>query len=158
MDIKDKYNLYIYNKYKDLLNAKKSTELDNNDLCKIFEYYSCIKLSEEYKTFFYEYADIDPEFKELNQMTKTDTGIDCCNLIDTIVQCKLRKNTLTWEDCATTFGSMNMYDEKLKDIIVRWKKLIITRNNDCKLSKNLKDKYRLFIDKPYNRDELIKFK
>jgi len=155
--MKDKYNLYIYNKYKDLLNAKKLTDLDNKDLCKIFEYYSCIKLTEEYKTFFYEYADIDPEFKEENQMTKNDTGIDCSNLIDTIVQCKLRKDTLTWKDCATTFGSMNMYDEKIKDIIVRWKKLIITRNNDCKLSKNLKDKYRLFIDKAYNRDELIKY-
>ena len=111
MDMKDKYNIYIYNKYKDLLNAKKSTELDNNDLCKIFEYYSCIKLTEEYKTFFYEYADIDPEFKEENQMTKNDTGIDCSNLIDTIVQCKLRKDTLTLKECATFFGSQNIFNK-----------------------------------------------
>jgi len=157
MDMKDKYNLYIYNKYKDLLNAKKSTELDNNDLCKIFEYYSCIKLTEEYKTFFYEYADIDPEFKEENQMTKNDTGIDCSNLIDTIVQCKLRKDTLTWKECATFFGSQNIFNEELNETIVRWKKLIITRNNECKLAQNLQEKHRLFTDKPYNRDELIKY-
>jgi superfamily II DNA or RNA helicase len=157
MDMKDKYNIYIYNKYKDLLNAKKSTELDNNDLCKIFEYYSCIKLTEEYKTFFYEYADIDPEFKEENQMTKNDTGIDCSNLIDTIVQCKLRKDTLTWKECATFFGSQNIFNEELNETIVRWKKLIITRNNECKLAPNLQEKHRLFTDKPYNRDELIKY-
>ena len=35
MDMKDKYNIYIYNKYKDLLNAKKSTELDNNLLTEL---------------------------------------------------------------------------------------------------------------------------
>lgn len=93
METIQRYNIYIYNRYKDLLNSKKLNELDNNDLCKIFEYYSCIKLTEEYNTFFYEYDDIDPEFKEKNQMTKNDTGIDCSNLIDTIVQCKLRKNT-----------------------------------------------------------------
>ena len=157
MDMKDKYNLYIYNRYKDLLNAKKSTELDNNDLCKIFEYYSCIKLTEEYKTPFYEYADIDPEFKEENQMTKNDTGIDCSNLIDTIVQCKLRKDTLTWKECATFFGSQNIFNKELKETTVNWKKLIITRNNECKLAPNLQERLGLFIDKPYSRDELIKY-
>ena len=157
MNIIDKYKIYIFNRYKDLLNFKKSIELDNNDLCKIFEYYSCIKLSEEYNNLFYEYSDIDPEFKEINQMTKNDTGIDCCNLIDTLVQCKLRKDTLTWKECATFFGSQNLYSEELNETIVRWKKLIIARNNECKLASNLKEKHRLFNDKPYNRDEIIKY-
>ena len=84
MERKDIYNFYIYNRYQDLLKAK-HYDFNNNDLCKIFEYYSCIKLTEEYKTEFLEYSDIHPEFKEQNQMTKNDTGIDCCNLIDTIV-------------------------------------------------------------------------
>ena len=128
MKMIQRYNIYIYNRYKDLLNSKKSSELDNNDLCKIFEYYSCIKLTEEYNTFFYEYDDIDPEFEENNQMTKNDTGIDCCNLIDTIVQCKLRKNTLNWGECATFFGSQNIFNEELNETVVKWKKLIITRN------------------------------
>ena len=71
-------------------------ELDNYDLSKIFEYYSCIKLTEEYRQNFYVYDDILPNFKEDNQMTRNDTGIDACNLIDTIVQSKLRSKILTW--------------------------------------------------------------
>jgi hypothetical protein len=67
-------------------------------------------------------------------MTKNDTGIDCCNLIDTIIQCKLRKDTLTWRECSTFFGSQNIYNEELNETIIRWKKLMITRNIDCKLA------------------------
>ena len=39
-------------------------------------------------------------------MSKNDTGIDCCDLIDTIVQCKLRKNgnSLCLKECATFFA------------------------------------------------------
>jgi len=157
MNIIDIYKNHIYNKFKDLLRAKKIEDLDNKDLCKIFEYFSCIKLTEEYKSAFYEYADIDLEFKELNQMTRTDTGIDCCNLIDTIVQCKLRKDTLTWKECSTFFGSQNLYNEELNETIIRWKKLIITRNSECKLSTNLQEKHKLFNDKCYSRDEIIKY-
>ena len=84
------YKNNIYKRYKDLKNSNKK-EFDNNDLWKIFEYYSCIKLTEEYGKQFYEYNDIDPNFKEVNKMSQKDTGIDCCDLKNTIVQCKLRK-------------------------------------------------------------------
>ena len=150
------YYINIYERYLDLKNSNK-VEFDNNDLWKIFEYYSCIKLSQEYNTIFYEYDDIKPEFKEINKMSRNDTGIDCCNLIDTIVQCKLRKNTLTWGDCATFFGSQVIYSFELKKPIVRWNNLIITRNNDSTLSDNLLGRSELFIDKPYNKQELITF-
>ena len=112
MKLVNLYKIYIYEKYKELIKLDKEI-FDNNDLWKIFEWYSCIKLSEEYNQTFYEYDDIDPEFKENNRMSKMDTGIDACNLIDTIVQCKLRKNTLTWTDCATFFGSQCIYDKNL---------------------------------------------
>ena len=48
------------------LDIKKSNKQDisNNDLWKIFEYFSCIKLTEEYGKQFYEYNDIEPNFKE----------------------------------------------------------------------------------------------
>jgi hypothetical protein len=92
MDIIDKYNIYIQHAYDNLIFSEK--ELDNYDLDKIFEYYSCIQMSKKYKQLFYEYNDIDPTFKELNKMTRNDTGIDACNLIDTNVQCKLRKDSL----------------------------------------------------------------
>jgi hypothetical protein len=50
---------------------------------------------------FIHYDDIAPDFKEQNQLTRNDTGIDCCNLVDTIVQAKLRDKTLSWKECAT---------------------------------------------------------
>ena len=156
MEIYNKYIIYIFERYTDLKKLNKQ-EFDNNDLWKIFEYYSCIKLSEEYKKPFYEYDDIDPTFKELNKMSRNDTGIDCSDLLNTIVQCKLRKNTLTWKECSTFFGSQNIFCTELKKPIVRWDNLIITRNTDCTLSENLLERKELFIDKPFNKHELISF-
>ncbi len=43
------YSLNIYERYSDLKKSNKE-EFNNNDLWKIFEYYVCIKLSEEYET------------------------------------------------------------------------------------------------------------
>lgn len=79
MNITNKYLINIFERYSNLKNSNKN-EFDNNDLCKIFEYYSCIKLTNEYNKQFYEYDDIEPEFKELNKMSRNDTGIDCCDL------------------------------------------------------------------------------
>jgi len=158
MDYNNLYKINIYERYNDLKKSNKK-EFDNNDLWKIFEYYSCIKLSNEFNKQFYEYDDIDPDFKEVNKMSRNDTGIDCSDLENTIVQCKLRKSTLTWKECATFFGSQNIFSEELKEAIVRWKNLIITRNDDCTLSENLLERYnfKLFIDRPYNKQELLIF-
>src|SRR5579872_5319584 len=77
MSINRIYNNNIYERYKDLLDSGKTSDgMTNNDLWKIFEYYSCIKLSQQFGKRFYEYDDIDPDFKELNGMTHNDTGID----------------------------------------------------------------------------------
>ena len=156
MEHYNKYIINIFERYTDLKNSNKQ-EFDNNDLWKIFEYYSCIKLSEEYNKPFYEYDDIDPNFKEINKMSRNDTGIDCSDLLNTIVQCKLRKNTLTWKECSTFFGSQVIFSSELNKAIIRWNKLIITRNDDCTLSENLLERKELFIDKPYNKNELIDF-
>ena len=131
--------------------------LNNYDLAKIFEYYSCIKLTEEFKQHFYEYSDIEPNYKELHHLSRNDTGIDACNMSDTIVQCKLRENSLSWKECATFFGSQNIYCEIENKPIIKWKNLIITRNSDCKLSENLLHRQKLFIDKTYDKQELIKY-
>ena len=93
MDITNNYNINIYERYKDLKKSNK-LELDNFDLCKIFEYYTCNKLSEEYKKPFYEYNDIDPNFKEINKMSCNGTSIDGSDMDTTIVQCKLKKSNL----------------------------------------------------------------
>jgi hypothetical protein len=153
-DHNNKYLINIYERYTDLKKSNKK-EFDNNDLWKIFEYYSCIKLSEEYNKQFYEYDNIDPNFKEINDMSRNDTGIDCCDLENTIVQCKLRKYSLTWKECGTFFGSQNIYCNKLNKYIIRWNNLIITRNDDCILAENLLKHY--FIDRSYNKQELINY-
>jgi superfamily II DNA or RNA helicase len=150
------YLINIFEIYSDLINSNKK-ELNNNDLWKIFEYYTCIKLSEKYNKPFYEYDDIDPNFKELNGMTRNDTGIDCCDLINTIVQCKLRSDTLNWKECSTFFGSQNIFSNDLNETIVRWKNLIIARNDSCTLAPNLLQKQKLFIDETFNKKELITF-
>jgi superfamily II DNA or RNA helicase len=158
MKIHKLYKINIYERYKELKNAGKTNDtLDNYDLSKIFEWYSCIYLYQQCKKLFYEYSDIDPTFKEINNMTKNDTGIDCCDLIDTIVQCKLRKDTLDWKECGTFFGSQNIYSEELNKIIVRWNNLIITRNEECKLSKNLLEKSKLFTDISFPRQNIIDY-
>ena len=152
------YDIKIYDRVKDLMNAgKKIDELDNNDLCKIFEYYSALMLSNEYGTQFLLYEDIEPDFKELNKMSKNDTGIDICNKIDTIVQCKLRKGQLTWKECSTFFGSQNMFCEKEMKTIVRWSNLIITRNSESILSNNLIERRQLFVDKTFERNSIINY-
>ena len=156
MDIYNKYLIYIYEIYSTLKKLDKQ-EYDNNDLWKIFEYYSAIKLTDEFNKPFYEYNDIDPNFKELNKMSRNDTGIDLCDLDNTIVQCKLRKNSLTWKECSTFFGSIVIFDKELNKSIIRWDKLIITRNDDCILSEHLLERYELFIDKSYNKKILIEF-
>ena len=151
-----RYIINIYERYSNLIKSNK-IEFDNNDLWKIFEYYCCIKLSEEYNKIFYEYDDIDPTFKELNKMTRNDTGIDLCDLENIIVQCKLRKNNLTWKDCATFFGSQNIFNIELNKTVIRWEQLIIARNSECILSQNLLERKELFVDKSYIKQELISF-
>jgi hypothetical protein len=156
MNLINHYKIQIYERYRNLFNSGKSVNtLDNKDLWKIFEYLSCIKLSEERCSLFYEYNDIDPSFKELNQMTRNDTGIDASNLIDTIVQCKLRTGALCWRDCSTFFASQTLFDEELGKTIVRWQNLIITRNTESILSENLLCRKKLFVDKTFNRSEII---
>jgi superfamily II DNA/RNA helicase len=155
-----RYNIYIFERIQDLINSgKKIDDFDyKSDLHKIFEYYSCIKLTQEYNVPFYEYSDINPSFKEEKNMSKNDTGIDACNLIDTIVQCKLRQKSLTWKECSTFFGSL-MYRDESGIFKPRWNELIITRNQESKLSDNLNEKlkFKLFIDKTYPRTEIISY-
>lgn len=151
------YNIYIYERY-NALKLSGKLEFDHYDLSKIFEYYTCIQLMKEQNKPFYEYHDIEPLFKEINKMSQNDTGIDCCNLEDTIVQCKLRKTSLCWNECGTFFGSQNIYDEKQNKTIVRWQQLILSRN-DCHLSSHLlqRKNNKMFIDKNYTKMELINY-
>ena len=154
INLSDLYNIYIYERYKDLKKTEKQ-EYDNNDLAKIFEWFSCIYLTDFYKTQFYHYDDISPSFKEQHQLSRNDTGIDACDLKDSIVQCKLRKLSLSWRECSTFFASQNVYNEELNSTIVKWKNLIITRNSDSILSENLKFHSKRFIDTVISKKDIL---
>ena len=88
-------------------------------MCKIFEYYTCIKLSEEYQKSFYEYNDIYPNFKEIHKMSRNYTGIDCSDMDNTILQCKLRTNNLTLKECGTFLGYRVIFSNVLNKPIIR---------------------------------------
>tara|TARA_Y100000389_G_C17471304_1_gene531415 strand:+ start:8174 stop:10645 length:2472 start_codon:yes stop_codon:yes gene_type:complete len=148
LSIANRYIYYIHEIYKNLTNK------ENIDLCKIFEYYVCIKLTQEYQQDFFEYSDISPEFKEQNKMSKSDTGIDCSNLIDTIVQCKLRKN-IGWTNVSTFLASNIILEEE--ELKIKWKKMILARNDDSILSDHLTKKSNLLIQKLYNKEQLIEY-
>ena len=135
MSIIDVYNKEIYSLYKDLKLI--NVHNDYHKIYKIFEYYSCIMLTKENNTDFYEYNDIPSDFKIINNLSILDTGIDCCDLNDTIVQCKLRSNNLTWTDCSSFIASKTALNKDTNQEYIRWLKCIITRNYDCKLSRNL---------------------
>jgi superfamily II DNA or RNA helicase len=154
--VKYRYQSYILDRFIDLKNSGKQS-FNNFDLAKIFEFFSAIKLSEEFNDTFLEYNDIDPSFKEDNQMTNIDSGIDLCNLKDSIVQCKLRKKYLGWEECGTFFASQNTFDEKLDQAIIRWKKLIITRNSESNLTGILYHHRKRFLDKTYPINDIINY-
>lgn len=145
----------MYEAYKRLKNFGK--EIDNHSLSKIFEWYTCIKLTEKQKDQFYHYDDIEPHFKEENMMTINDTGIDVCNKKNTIVQCKLRSKYLTFKECATFLASQNIHDCTIHKTIIHWEKLVIARNEDCKLSKNLLYKRGLFIDETFCIKKMIDY-
>jgi superfamily II DNA or RNA helicase len=153
MDLQKRYSIYIYELFKNL------TSYTNQDLCKIFEYYVCIKLKEKYNHNFYEYYDIPVEFKEENNLSKNDTGIDCCDLDKTIVQCKLRKKELGWNEISTFVATQNIFNTEKNEVIVRWPNLILARNDDSKLTNTLEfhAKRIHLIDNLYNKDEMIEF-
>jgi superfamily II DNA or RNA helicase len=154
------YNYQIYTRITDLIKSGKNIDNFNNfDLSKIFEYYTAIKLTDEYKKEFLIYEDIDADFKEDNNMSQNDTGIDISDKIDTIVQCKLRSNNLTLKECSTFMASQNIFSNDQNKIIVRWSNMILARNDDCIISNELNKKIskKLLTDKKYSRPELIQY-
>lgn len=144
------YNIYIYERYSDLKKSK--IELNHSNLWKIFEWYTANILANEYQENFYLYEDLEPEYKEENRMSYSDTGIDLCNKKDKIVQCKLRKN-LSLHDCATFLASQNIF---LENWNILWNNMIIACNSYCKLSHNLKNKLGI-IFKYFSEEKMIEY-
>ena len=129
------------------------------DLALPFEYWSAIKLYENYKELYYHYNDIDPLFKEEYNLSRRDTGIDLCNKNDAIVQCKLRTNSLTWKEMATFLASQCHYDKDKNIWYMKWQRAILTRNEGSQLSNNLQEQanFKRFIDIQYDMNEFYLF-
>jgi superfamily II DNA or RNA helicase len=106
---------------------------------------------------FYVYEDVDIDFKEQNNLSRNDTGIDIIDMESTIVQCKLRSNTICLNDIATFLASQNVFDENINETVIRWKKLILARNDDSKLSRNVMVKYKLFDDEQYKMQDMLNY-
>ena len=75
------YNKVIYNL---IQNYENITERNFIELALAFEYYSAIILSNEYNKQLYHYNCLDLVYKEENNLSKRDTGIDLCDKIDII--------------------------------------------------------------------------
>lgn len=148
------YDLRIAQKYNALKQSGKQI-FDNHDLAKIFEWFSCIKISNVNKRQFYAYEDMDPSYKEDNQLSQSDTGIDLCDMCDTIVQCKLREKYLGWKECSTFFGSQNIYEND--KIVIRWPNLIISRNSESIMSQNLLSRQKMFIDITFETRQIVDY-
>jgi len=80
--------------YENIKNYEDISKCNFYELATPFEYYSAIMLSDKYNKKFYHYNDLDIIYKEDNNLSKNDTGIDLCDRINTLVQVKIRKYTL----------------------------------------------------------------
>ena len=141
------YNKVIYNLVK---NYENITERNFIELALAFEYYSAIILSNEYNKQIYHYNCLVLVYKEENNLSKRDTGIDLCDKIDIIGQVKLRSNTLNWKELSTFVAQINQYDSITKKRYIKWQEPILIRNSCSKLSPNLEEhlNFKICDDKP----------
>jgi len=146
------YTYLLYKKYLDIKNG--NMDLSSNfNLWKLFEYFVAIKNGTE----FILYDDIDNDFKLNNKLNATDSGIDICNLSNTIIQCKLRSKNLTLRECSTFLASQNIFDISTNQTIIKWNNLIIAHNNNINLSPHLNQKLGIFTTQTYSIPDLLSF-
>lgn len=146
------YETYLYNKIRYIDDIR---SLDFYGISLAFEYYTCLKLSQQYNKPFYHYTDILPSFKLENNLSKYDTGIDICDLQDSIVQVKLRSKNLSFKEVSTFLSSQLQYCNSTNKWVIKWQNPIIARNDTSTLSYQLKEQlgFNRFIDIQYNLED-----
>lgn len=129
------------------------------ELAKPFEYYSAKMLSIEYNKPIYHYNDLEMIYKEDNNLSKHDSGIDLTDKQDIIGQVKLRSDTLSWKELSTFICQINQFDSITKKRYIKWNDPILIRNQCSKISKNLKEHLNnnICIDRPYRLEEFYKY-
>ena len=133
--------------YQELLVLSNYKDANFYQISKIFERYCSIILTEQYSSVFMMYEDVDLKYKEDNDLTSCDTGIDllCCEK-NMISQVKLRQHILYLKDLGTTSLSSWTYDEVTDKPVFRWNKsIILSRNSSCRLSKHLQHQISIKI-------------
>ena len=150
------YNEIIYNSIKDYEDISKCNFYE---LAKPFEYYSAIILSNEYNRKIYHYDELDMIYKEENNLSKKDTGIDLCDKIDIIGQVKLRSNPLNWKEISTFVAQINQYDHTTKKRFIKWQEPILIRNSCSKVSPNLQEhlNFNICVDKPLQLEDFYNY-
>ena len=156
MDLMKKYIEIIYNSIKDYEDISKCNFYE---LARPFEYYSAIIMSKEYNGEIYHYNDLDIIYKEENNLSKKDTGIDLCDKQDIIGQVKLRSNPLNWKEISTFVAQINQYDHTTKKRFIKWQEPILIRNSCSKVSPNLQEHLNLNIcvDKPLQLEDFYNY-
>lgn len=148
-------HIQFYNhKISDIVKNIDITTLNNYQLYKIFEYYSCIVLSKRDNKLYFVYSDVSPSFKEHNNLPSADNGIDFSDMIDTIGQCKYYGNnsTITYRSLST-FGCWKTAGDTIK-----WKNLILVRTKDSRLHSIITKHFRdLFADYPLDREDFLDY-
>jgi DNA repair protein RadD len=101
---------------------------------KVFEMFVAERMAIERGVPFWLWEDVPHEMKVARGLARRDLGIDVTDGVTTIVQCKLRKRTVTWGECATFFGCAVAYTDGA--YAVMWRDLVLARNACSKLSPN----------------------
>ena len=150
------YKKIIYNSIKDYEDISKCNFYE---LAIPFEYYSAIILSNEYNRKIYHYDELDMIYKEENNLSKKDTGIDLCDKQDIIGQVKLRSNPLNWKEISTFVAQINQYDHTTKKRFIKWQEPILIRNSCSKVSPNLQEhlNFNICVDKPLQLEDFYNY-
>ena len=109
---------------------------------KLFEMFTARKLSREHGRAFYLWEDVALEVKDALGLPHPDVGIDITDTTTTIVQCKLRSNTLTWTDIGTFLGCAlgragrpeTETDGTDGALCAAWSEVVVARNECSRLS------------------------
>ena len=106
---------------------------------KLFEMFTARKLSREHGRAFYLWEDVALEVKDALGLPHPDVGIDITDTTTTIVQCKLRSNTLTWTDIGTFLGCALGRARAETDgtdgaLCAAWSEIVVARNACSRLS------------------------
>ena len=128
---------------------------DNYVLSKCFEYFTCIKLTDEFQREFHAYSYIKPHIKEKLNLTNVDVGIDATDLTTTLVQSKLYTDAISWRCLATFLAHQTDVDDNGIPY-VKWKKMILYRNSESTLSNKIPlSQKRILVDKHIPRNDFI---